>query len=734
MFSKKKIIIFIILAFFVLILDFWIFNTLKTDFIKTVEEMYETNAQSIADGAPRNPEDVQNWINNLQLQEGNSVLYIVGSPFSVKDLYSISENERLTEYFNKNKESPEFLDAMESSAYGEKYILSDSVKIDNNKKMIIFVPVTDPEWWETVGTLLISFDQKPINDFTDLLNVFAIAIFSLFVIVYFFGKFTRDPVTNYLIIIIFVIIGIFIAFPLYQAVKLTFLENGSFSLDLWVKILTKGQYLEALWGSVKLGLITATCSTLIGYLFAFSVTRMRLKGKKFFSIMATLPIISPPFSLTLSIILLFGNNGLITKQLLNISDSISIYGLGGLVVVQTMGMFPIAFLTLSGVLESIDSTLEDAALNLRASKWQTFRTVTLPLSIPGIASSWLLVFTTSLADFANPLMLAGKYKVLSVEAYMEVTGLNRLNYGAALSLLLLVPTATAFLLQRYWVNKKSYVTITGKPSARLTELTNKPTKAFLITAMVLVTVFLISLYGTIIAGCFVKNWGIDYSFTLENWPEALSRGKDAIFDTLTLAAIATPIAGILSMLVAFIVVRKKFIGKRLLEIGVMIPFAVPGTMIGISYILAFNTPPILLVGTASIIIINYIVRELPVGVEGGIAVLKQMDPAIEEAAQDLGAGPGRIFRTILLPLIRPAFISSLSYTFVRSMTAVSAVIFLISANWYHMTVLIYNFSENLRFGLASVLSTTLIIIVLAVFGLMRLLLPKNDLLTKTITK
>ena len=734
MFSKKKIVIFIILAFFVLILDFWIFNTLKTDFIETVEEMYETNAQSIADGAPRNPEDVQNWISNLQLQEGNSVLYIVGSPFSVKDLYSISENKRLTEYFNKNKESPEFLDAMESSAYGEIYILSEPVKIDNGEKMIIFVPVTDPEWWETVGTLLISFDQKPINDFTGLLNVFAIAIFSLFVIVYFFGKFTRDPVTNYLIIIIFVIIGIFIAFPLYQAVKLTFLENGSFSLDLWAKILTKGQYLEALWGSVKLGLITATCSTLIGYLFAFSVTRMRLKGKKFFSIMATLPIISPPFSLTLSIILLFGNNGLITKQLLNISDSISIYGLGGLVVVQTMGMFPIAFLTLSGVLESIDSTLEDAALNLKASKWQTFRTVTLPLSVPGIASSWLLVFTTSLADFANPLMLAGKYKVLSVEAYMEVTGLNRLNYGAALSLLLLVPTATAFLLQRYWVNKKSYVTITGKPSARLTELTNRPTKAFLIIAMVLVTIFLISLYGTIIAGCFVKNWGIDYSFTLENWPEALSRGKDAIFDTLTLAAIATPIAGILSMLVAFIVVRKKFLGKRLLEIGVMIPFAVPGTMIGISYILAFNTPPILLVGTAAIIIINYIVRELPVGVEGGIAVLKQMDPAIEEAAQDLGAGPGRIFRTILLPLIRPAFISSLSYTFVRSMTAVSAVIFLISANWYHMTVLIYNFSENLRFGLASVLSTTLIIIVLAVFGLMRLLLPKNDLLTKTITK
>ncbi len=734
MFTKKKLILFIILALFVLIIDFWIFDTLKNDFVDTIKDMFETNAQSIADGAPRNPENVNKWIDTIELQEGNSVLYIVGNPFFPEDLSSVSLDEKLTEYFNKNKETSEFKTAIESSAYGEKYISSSSLMIDNSEKMIIFVPVVDPEWWETVGTLMIAFDQKAINDFTGLLNIFAIAIFSLFVIVYFFGKFTRDPVTNYLIIIIFVVIGIFIAFPLYQAVRLTFLENGSFSMDLWVKILTKAQYLDALWGSIKLGLITATCSTLVGYLFAFSVTRMRLKGKKFFSLMATLPIISPPFSLTLSIILLFGNNGLITKQVLNIADSISIYGLGGLVVVQTMGMFPIAFLTLSGVLQSIDSTLEDAALNLRANKWQTFRTVTLPLSIPGIASSWLLVFTTSLADFANPLMLAGKYKVLSVEAYMEVTGLNRLNYGAALSLLLLVPTATAFLLQRYWVNKKSYVTITGKPSARLTELTNKPTKAFLITAMVVITVFLIGLYGTIIAGCFVKNWGIDYSFTLDNWPEALSRGKDAIFDTLTLALIATPIAGLLSMLVAFVVVRKKFVGKRFLEIGVMIPFAVPGTMIGISYILAFNSPPLLLVGTAAIIIINYIVRELPVGVEGGIAVLKQMDPAIEEAAQDLGAGPGRIFRTILLPLIRPAFISSLSYTFVRSMTAVSAVIFLISANWYHMTVLIYNFSENLRFGLASVLSTTLIVIVLAVFGLMRLLLPKSDLLTKTITK
>lgn len=496
---------------------------------------------------------------------------------------------------------------------------------------------------------------------------------------------------SFIILFLLLIVGIFIVYPLFEAVRLTFIKDGQFSLETWKTILTTKQYVSALWGSIKLGLSTATFSTLVGFLFAFVITRTAVRGKKFFSTMATLPIISPPFSLTLSIILLFGNNGLITKQLLNVQN-FSIYGLGGLTLVQTMGMFPIAYLTMVGVLNAIDSTLEDAAMDLSASRMKTFTSVTLPLAVPGILSAWLLVFTNSLADFANPLILSGDYRVLSVEAYMEVTGMNRLGNGAALSILLLLPTLTAFLVQRTWVSKKSYVTVTGKPSANLTELTSKPVKYTLLTLMIVIVAFLIGLYGTIVAGCFVKNWGIDYSFTLENWTEALQRGKDAILDTTFLATIATPIAGIIAMVAAMIIVRKRFFGKRFMEILLMTPFAIPGTLIGISFILAFNKAPLILVGTAAIIIINYVVRELPVGIEGGVATLRQIDPAIEEAAQDLGADVPTVFRTIILPLIRPAFISSLSYTFVRSMTAVSAVIFLISAQWYHMTVLIYNFS------------------------------------------
>jgi iron(III) transport system permease protein len=478
---------------------------------------------------------------------------------------------------------------------------------------------------------------------------------------------------------------------------------------------------------------TATISTIIGFLFAFVTERTSIGGKGFISTMATLPVISPPFSLTLSIILLFGNNGLITRQLLGLQN-FSIYGLNGLVMVQTVGMFPIAFLTMSSVLKAIDSTVEDASLDLRASRLRTFRSITLPLAMPGILSAWLLVFTNSLADFANPLLLSGSYRVLSTEAYLEVTGRNNLGGGAALSLLLLLPTLTAFFAQRYWITRKSFVTVTGKPSTRLTELASKPVRIALTSFVAISILLIISLYGTIVAGCFVKNWGIDYSFTLSNIGEALSRGSKAIVDTVTLAALATPIAGILAMIAALVVVRKTFFGKRLLEALIMTPFAVPGTLIGISYILAFNRLPLLLVGTAAIIVINYVVRELPVGLETGAASLRQIDPAIEEAAQDLGADMPTVFRTIVLPLIRPAFLSSMSYTFVRSMTAVSAIIFLISARWYHLTVQIYNFSELLRFGLASVLSTALIIIVLLAFGLMRLLVRDQGLTEKTVAQ
>ncbi|NLM71804.1 MAG: iron ABC transporter permease, partial [Synergistaceae bacterium] len=620
----------------------------------------------------------------------------------------------------------------ESSMYDEVYQPSDRLTVGGEVRRVLFAPAYDGETGDIIGTAIFLISSSDFDSFLTLMRGLFILALVIFTAVFAVATYSRDPVTGFIILGLFTIVAVFVAYPLFEAVRLTFVQEGRFSLEIWKSILSQKQYMNALRGSIELGIYTASASTAVGFLFAFVISRTAIRGKRVLSAIATLPVISPPFSLTLSIILLFGNNGLITRQLLSL-EGFSIYGLGGLTVVQTMGMFPIAYLTMIGVLEGIDSTLEDAAMNLRATRWETFRTVTLPLSVPGLLSSWLLVFTNSLADFANPLILAGNFRVLSVESYMEVTGMNRLGHGAALSLLLLMPTLSAFLVQRYWVSRRSFVTVTGKPSARLTDLVSPGLKRVLLAVMFVIIAFLLSLYGTIIAGCFVKNWGIDYSFSLSNIREAFERGWRVLLDTLTLAGMATPIAGFLAMIAALVLTRKNFPGKKLLDMLILTPFALPGTLVGISYILAFNKAPLILVGTGAIIVINYVIRELPVGVEAGIVSLRQIDPSIEEAAADLGADVPTIFRTIVLPLVRPAFISSLSYTFVRSMTAVSAVIFLISAKWYHLTVQIYNFSECLRFGLASVLATTLIVIVLVTFGLLHILVRKNENLAKTVS-
>jgi iron(III) transport system permease protein len=736
-FTKKRILAFIAACAVFLALDIWMFSVVKSGYSKSIledrKQLILAIARSAPDGSPEGG-DASAWLKQAKNDySGLRLHYIEGVP-GVDAIKEHSIDGELSAALAAVQKDPlsAYAKGIEAASYLEVYTAAKPVKLGASSYLLMFAPIANAAGDSARGILVAAVDDSAIRSFEGLVNALALIAFAIFALGFGIATFSRDPITGYAILVLFAIALAFIAYPLFEALKLTFMKEGAFSFDIWKQVLGNKQYIQALWGSIELGACTATVSTLIGFLFAFAVARTSIRGKKLVTALATLPVISPPFSLTLSMLLLFGNNGLITKRLLHL-EGFSIYGLGGLTIVQTISMFPIAFLTLSGVLEAIDSTLEDASLDLNASRLRTFMRVTLPLAAPGLLSAWLLVFTTSLADFANPLLLSGSFRVLSVESYIEVTGMNRLGNGAALSILLLLPTLVAFFVQRAWVSKKSFVVVTGKPSGRLSDLASKPVRGLIAAGVIVTSVFIVALYLTIVAGCFVKNWGIDYSFTTANIVEALQRGKAALVSTATLAGIATPIAGILAMIAAVLLVRKSFPGKRVLEALMMTPFALPGTLVGIAFILAFNKPPLLLVGTGAIIVICYVVRELPVGLEGGVATLRQIDPSIEEAASDLGADQATVFRTVVLPLIRPAFISSMSYTFVRSMTAVSAIIFLISARWYHITIQIYNFSENIRFGLASVLSTALIIIVLAVFGLMRLIVRKSDNLEKTVS-
>jgi len=501
---------------------------------------------------------------------------------------------------------------------------------------------------------------------------------------------------------------------------MSFAPDGVFTDEVYRQVFSRIRYLRAIRNSVVLGTIVATLATIIGFVFAFALTRARIGGRPFFQAMALLPIISPPFMFALSVILLFGRNGLITAKLLGM-DMADIYGLKGLVIVQTIGMFPIAYMTLSGILQGIDPDLETSAMNLGARRGRVFRTVTLPLAVPGIFASWLLVFVTSITDFGNPIIIGGEFDVLSVQAYLEFTGMGNLPRGTALAILLLVPTVFVFFLQKRIIRKKSYVTVTGKSGRRGT-VTATPAVRFTLTVFCgLMSAFVLMFYLTIIAGSFIKLWGINWTLTLDHFYYSWDVGLTTLKNTLLLAIISTPITAFFGLTIAYIAERKSFPGKHLMEFLSMLNYAIPGTAVGISYILAFNKAPFELSGTAFILITCYVFRNLPIGVEGGIAALKQISAEIEESSINLGATSNTTFRKITLPLIRPAFFSGATFAFVRSMTAISAIIFLVSARWNHMTVLILAQTEIMRLGVASVMSFVLIVIIMFfIFLIMKL--------------
>lgn len=522
----------------------------------------------------------------------------------------------------------------------------------------------------------------------------------------------RDPLLLALVFVIFAIIGLFVLFPLIKVFIASFQERGVWTLDNYALIAQRKLYQNALINSLSVGALVGILGVMIGYLTAFVLTRLDVPGKKLLHYLAILPIISPPFVSAVSILFLFGFNGLITKQMLQL-DGFSIYGMHGVVLSQVFTFAPIAYLSLRGVLSSISPVLEDAALNIGASRWQTFWKVTFPLSLPGIASAFLIVFIESMADFGNPLVLAGAaFPMLAPQAYLEITGSFNLARGATLAVVLIVPSLTAFAIQRYYLAKRQYVTVTGKPSSSTSKVVSEPVKWLLYTLVLIISAIVLLFYAIILLGAFTKVWGFNYELTLSHFLYVFDVGLQSVYDTLVIAVISTPISGLLGMIIAFLVVRRAFPGKQFMEFGSILSYAVPGTVVGIGYILAFNGPPFVLTGTLAILVLCFVLRYVPVGIQSGIAVLRQIDPSIEEAAQNLGASTLTTFRKITLPLVAPAFFSGLVYAFVRSMTAISAAIFLVSANWNLMTVQILNQVGSGRLGVAAAFSVVVIAIVL----------------------
>lgn len=536
-------------------------------------------------------------------------------------------------------------------------------------------------------------------------------------------KVVQDPILLGAIITVLTIVTMFIVFPLANILKESFIYEDQFSTHHYTEIARLSYNVDIILNTLKLGITVSLLSTIVGFLFAYASAYVKISFKKLLNGIAILPIISPPFVIGLSAILLFGRVGLISKGLLGLKNA-EIYGFKGLVLVQVLTFFPVAFLVLVGLLQQIDPSVEEAARDLGASRWKVFSTVTLPLMAPGIANAALLVFIQSVADFGNPMVIGGNYTTMAVQIYMQGIGSLNMSGATALAILLLLISVSAFLTQKFYIGKKSYVTVTGKIS-RQRELIEEPVIVKTMTfSIVIISIFVGMMYILIPIGSFIKLWGIDYSFTLAHYKYVMDIGIKPILDTTMLALIATPITGILSMVIAFLVIRKKFIGRMYIDFTTMLSIAIPGTVIGLGYVITYNKPPIVLTGTGLILIIAFVMRSMPVGIRSGMASLQQIDPSIEEAANVLGASSKKVFTSVTLPMIRPAFFSGLVYAFARSMTLVSTIIFLVSAKYSLLTVTTMSQIDQGRIGVASVYSTILIIIVGGMIALMKFGLSK----------
>lgn len=533
----------------------------------------------------------------------------------------------------------------------------------------------------------------------------------------------RDPALAITIIFVALALLVFIIYPLFSILKESFIGKSGPTFSSYGKTFQNNVFQQTLRNTLVLGFVVGGLSTIIGFVFAYADSYIRSHFKKLFNIVSILPIVSPPFVLALSAIMLFGQRGIITLRLLHIEDS-NIYGFKGLIMVQVMTFFPVAYLLLTGLLKQIDPSMEEAARNMGASRWRTFATVTLPLMAPGIANAFLVTFIETVADFSNPMVIGGNYSTLATQIYMQAIGNYDMQGGTTVAVILLMLSLLLFVVEKYWIERKSYITVTGKAPRERSLIEDRGIVYPIDIFCLMIAIFVLSFYVLIPIGAFFKVWGVNYSLTLKNFQYIFNLGTKALTDTVVLSGIATPVTGVIAMIIAFLIVRKRFFGREFIEFTSLLAMAVPGTVLGIGYILAYNSKPIALTGTALIIIIAFVVRSLPVGIRSGVASLQQIDPSIEEAASDLGAGTVKVFGSITLPLIKPAFFSGLVYSFVRSMTAVSAVVFLISARYNLLTIQIMSEVDAGRFGVAAAYSTLLIIIVYAAVALMYFLLGK----------
>jgi len=504
--------------------------------------------------------------------------------------------------------------------------------------------------------------------------------------------------------------------------KMSLGRETTASLATYWEFFSSGRYYRALKNSIVVAITTTLLVIPLAFCFAF----LGLKGPALLKfplrILGLIPLVAPPFIFSLALIIIGGRHGILTRLL---DLPFNVYGWRGVIIAQVITFLPLGYLMIENVLRSLGSNLEEAAYDMRATDWQILYKITIPLSSPGILKASLLVFILSIADFGNPMLIGGDVPFLSTGAYLLWVSDNNLEMAAVFCVFLVLPSLIIFLVNEYILKGKSFTTIGGKPQqTERRPVSPKILYPMLILVSVASVVILVS-FGMIFIGAFTKILMVDNSLTLDHFRSP--NGFRTLITSLKFSLGAALVAPTVGIILAYILVRKRVPLKKVLESLALLGFAVPGTVMGIGYILAFNSPPLKLTGTFIILIINEAFRNLSVSLEAGVSKLHQIDVAIEEAAADMGAGAIRAFFRIVLPLISSAFIAGFIYTFMVGMIAVSAVIFLITPGNDLAALYILNVAEQGYLGMACAISTMLIAVVLACLGALRLLVKMSKI-------
>ncbi|HGU7497603.1 TPA: ABC transporter permease [Escherichia coli] len=524
------------------------------------------------------------------------------------------------------------------------------------------------------------------------------------------------------LIAIVALIGIFIVWPSIAIFIPMFTNDaGEFAPLAFMTVLSQAHIVQVIVNSIVLSIAVGIGCTFFGLVLAIYTTRIAKRSAIIGRIFSILPIVTPPFVVGLGVTLMMGRSGYVTEFMVEwfgLTNTNWLYGFTGIWLAQVLAFTPMAFMILDGAIKTIHPSLEEASYTLRASRWQTFNGVFVPLLKPALANAFLIVVVQSLADFSNPLVLGGNFDVLATQIYFYITG-SQLDYQAASTLgaFLLLFSLLVFCIQYMWIGKRSYVTVSGKSYRGDVQ----PLPVTLVWSVVAILAIWIA-FNALLYGSFTVNWGVDYTLTLDNFIKLFGQGMSdgawpSLLDTLLYAGIAAPITAIFGLLIAWVVVRQQFKGKKTIEFTTMLCFAVPGTVAGVSYILAFNSAPVYLTGTAAIVIISMVMRNVPVGIRAGIAGLGQIDKSLDEASLSLRAGSLRTITHILLPLLRPAILSALIYSFVRAITTVSAIVFLVTPDTRVATAYILNRVEDGEYGVAIAYGSILIVVMLAIIFL-----------------